>query len=129
MADPVRHTHGQLIVGFYRSTPAFRAIAEHVVVMRAEDRGIVAMFGPTNTPTEEVSKADARIFAAGEALVDSLLAVEWAGTDRDEHGDEYDCCPNCGAALGSAHTPGCELRDSLDAALGVTSPRLEVAHG
>lgn len=58
-------------------------------------------------------------------LLDSLLAVEWAGDAGDS-----DCCPNCGAIGGpdsdvfdGLHTPGCELRDSLDAALGIRSPR------
>lgn len=64
-------------------------------------------------------------------LLDSLLAVEWAGTDMDGNGDY---CPNCGGAEKSpdssdGHYTGCELRDSLDLALGVKSPRIERAHG
>lgn len=75
--------------------------------------------------------------SAAPQLLDSLLAVEWAGSVLDDVcGDELDCCPNCFAVIGDAeiegsglHTPDCELRDSLDAALGVTTPRAEVAHG
>lgn len=71
--------------------------------------------------------ANAALIAAAPQLLESLLAVEWAGNRLDDvTGDDIDCCPNCGAALGSLHTPRCELRDSLDAALGVTSPRAEV---
>lgn len=62
-------------------------------------------------------------------LLDSLLAVEWAGTDFNEDADEIDCCPNCGGVTTLGHFTYCELRDSLDAALGVKSPRLERVDG
>lgn len=72
-------------------------------------------------------EADTRLFVAARLLLDSLLAVEWSGNEEGTDGlDDYDCCPNCGAALGSHHTPTCELRDALDAALGIKSPRAEV---
>lgn len=65
------------------------------------------------------------------ALADSLLAVEWAGTGEDADGDLIDCCPNCIAPIGDAEIEGsgvhyahCELRDALDAALGVKSERV-----
>lgn len=70
----------------------------------------------------------ARVRAAAPQLLDSLLAVEWAGSDDGpDFPEQIDCCPNCGAAAPGPHLTGCELRDSLDAALGVTSPRVEVA--
>lgn len=81
-------------------------------------------------PTAE-ELANVRLKAASVALLESLLAVEWAGTDETEELFETeDCCPNCGAAAaGKLHFAHCELRDALDAALGVTSPRMEVVHG
>lgn len=77
------------------------------------------------------AQANARLIAAAPQLLDSLLAVEWAGSmDDEESGDAFDCCPNCMAPVADFDAPGilvhyahCELRDSLDAALGVTSPR------
>lgn len=80
-------------------------------------------------PDYSDAAADARLLAAAPQLLESLLAVEWAGEDETEELFETeDCCPNCGAAAaGKLHFTHCELRDSLDAALGVTSPRLEVA--
>lgn len=80
--------------------------------------------------TEAGMEADARLISVAPQLLESLLAVEWAGSDSDEDDDLIDVCPNCGATFGDPekgltglHTPGCELRDALDAALGVTSPR------
>lgn len=81
--------------------------------------------------TDEDVEAIAQLVAAAACLRDSLLAVEWAGSDEDADGDLVDTCPNCGATFGDPekgltglHFAGCELRDSLDAALGVTSPRV-----
>lgn len=75
--------------------------------------------------------ANGHLIAAAPQLLDSLLAVEWAGSDDgQDFPDQIDCCPNCGAPEeGGRHFTNCELRDSLDAALGVTSPRLERADG
>lgn len=81
--------------------------------------------GKLDPTTEE--RANVTLKAAAPQLLDSLLAVEWAGSDMTDEGDFFDVCPNCGESEASGyHTVGCELRDSLDAALGVTSPRLEV---
>lgn len=73
---------------------------------------------------------------AAPQLLESLLAVEWAGFTEDDRGDFVDACPNCLSPIGDPeiegsglHTPTCELRDALDAALGVKSPRAEVVHG
>lgn len=66
-------------------------------------------------------------------LLDSLQAVEWGGAlvIDEEHGDCVDACPNCYAPApdleiegAGQHYAHCELRDSLDAALGVTSQRI-----
>lgn len=79
----------------------------------------------------EVS-ANIRLIAASPQLLDSLSAMEWAGSGEDEVGDYTDECPNCGASAADAEAPavfdglhfvGCELRDALDAALGVTTER------
>lgn len=80
------------------------------------------------------AQTGARVRAAAEALLQSLNAVEWAGTmPTDDGRDEFDACPNCGAPAADDEAPEifdgrhyahCELRDALDAALGVTSPRV-----
>lgn len=95
--------------------------------------------GTAERVTEEVpvpeAWANAALIAAAPALLEALLTAEWAGTDEDETGDLVDSCPNCGALHGDheifdgLHTPTCELRDALDAALGVSSPRMEVVCG
>lgn len=74
--------------------------------------------------------ANARLIAASPALLDSLLAVEWAGAMFNDDGDYFDACPNCAGAPTVGHYVGCELRDALDAAHGVKSPRVvHPAHG
>lgn len=82
-------------------------------------------------PTHE-ERANITLQAAAPQLLDSLLAVEFGGTAFDDNADEFDCCPNCQGAPTLGHFVGCELRDALDAALGVTSPRIaraEVTRG
>lgn len=87
----------------------------------------------TNPPVAERSPADnVRIAFAAPQLLDSLLAVEWGGSADDEDGESCDCCPNCIAPSPDSdhmenpgiHYAHCELRDSLDAALGVKSERV-----
>lgn len=56
-------------VGYYTPTDAFRAIAEHVCVVREDQEGggtPVAICGPTG---DAVSEQDARVFAAAYELL------------------------------------------------------------
>lgn len=123
------------------------SIAEGIVVQAIGQPGYqpgdircVALVAPVDERRPDTRKAedwaDAHLLAAAPQLLESLLAVEWAGNEEDEFGDIPDACPNCGAFAGDAeiegsglHTPTCELRDALDSALGVKSPRAEVARG
>lgn len=96
-------------------TPGFRGPVSDVELIR---RGV-----------REDEEAAERVRAAAPQLLDSLLAIEWSGFIEDDD-DAVECCPNCFAPIGDAEIEGsgvhyahCELRDSLDAALGVTSQR------
>lgn len=80
----------------------------------------------------EEDVANAHLIHAAPQLLDSLLAVEWGGAFENDDADLIECCPNCLAPASASdntagiHYAACELRDSLDAALGVTSPRISL---
>lgn len=72
------HTRGPLSVGYYRPTPSFLSVVEHIAVMD-ERGGLVALTGYSYTDQDpEIvaqSIADARLFAAAPDL---LAACETA---------------------------------------------------
>ncbi len=75
MSNDSKHTPGSLAVGYYTPTPDFRAVVEHVAVMRAGDGGLIAVCGPLDSPMSEL---DARLFAAAPDMLDALrLALDY----------------------------------------------------
>lgn len=105
-------------------TPAPWTLSGGFIMGRRADGSHVTVADVIGIPGRADVDADIRLIAAAPQLLDSLLAVEWAGSKQDAHGDEVECCPNCGAPHGGFHYQHCELRDSLDAALGVPSERI-----
>lgn len=71
-----KQTQAPLAVGYYQPGERFRAIPEHVCVLR-EDHPVggtpVAVCGPSGDPASE---ADARLFAAAPDLLDAVHGVE-----------------------------------------------------
>jgi len=65
------YTKGPLVKGYYRTTPAFAAIVEHVAVMRP-DGSLIAV---TGRPDEAEGEANATLYAAAPELLALAHAV------------------------------------------------------
>lgn len=105
-----KHTPGPLLRGYYLPTEKFKAIKEHVCVMRP-DGALIAICGPTGEPASE---ADALLYAAAPELLERvrqryaacecLDPAEQGDMDSEEFFDQHACadCHNDRAALSKA---------------------------
>lgn len=80
-----------------------------------------ALFGPiygsAHVPSA-VMNANAALMTAAPDLLAALRQVEWAGTERDEDGSEFEVCPWCGNQQDFWHLEGCALADAIAKAIG-----------
>lgn len=66
----------------------------------------------------DVQEANAALLASAPDLLMALRAVQWGGSDRDEHGVEVATCPWCGCEKAMGHASDCGLAMVIARATG-----------